>query len=77
MGGCMNMSTVTPDECTLTLDNVACPSGDSAGDLLSINGIVHWSHDGATGDGLIQLSLTSTAGVTVCAGTYDIHYQRQ
>jgi hypothetical protein len=76
--GCQNESSTSSDNCHVTVDLTGCPDDAAAkGDTADFKGTVTWSHDGASGSGVVDLTVYFPSGQIACHGTFDARYQRQ
>jgi hypothetical protein len=71
---CTGSDTAPADNCTVTLSQWACPT--SAGGTLVETGDAHWSEDGSTATGILEITVTLSDGLT-CSGSYNVKYQRE
>lgn len=73
--GCGSGSTLSADNCTLTLD-LTCQN-PTTGSALVEKGVIHWSEDGAMGGGIVQSIISNAATRAIeCESTYNVTYSR-
>jgi predicted ThiF/HesA family dinucleotide-utilizing enzyme len=74
---CTGTVTASSDECTTMTNGLTCPTNDAAMTSVRENGTVHWSTDGASGSGTLEVEVLDSSGQIQCAGAYGVNYSRK